>query len=444
MVLLHRTPLHMDHGKITLVFYMAPRPCGGKCRFCILQPGFTKSTISNDDTLMARNCGWDPECQIRKRFHQYQLPNGRGYKYGLAVKGDSFTNHDPEYIRGYFKALYDYLSGSRSHDFADSRERQRDGSDRCAWVQVETRPDQITTESCELMLEFGVNTVELGVQSLDNDVLRLNRRGHGTGSVAQATALLRSYGFEVGYQMMTGLPGSSDKLDYEVLAERLWEPRYCPDHVKIYPCILLKNHRLQRPLTRLLAAGLWDPLTDERYRALLLAVLPRIPPTVFINRIQRLIPPNEIDLGPKAVIDRREMSGVSQCLWQRSVARTGVPADDYAHYAVSVAAHGISYCVQATLRDGAVVLGYGRLSIIGDVALVRDLQVLGDMIPVGERSGGPQHMGIGAAMLSAMDDIARARLCTILRVHPPVGASAYFTGLGFRSVTPHYLERPVT
>ena len=70
MALLHRTPLYMDHGKVTLVFYMAPTPCGGSCRFCIRTPGFTKSTTSNEDTRMARNCGWDPECQIRARFRR--------------------------------------------------------------------------------------------------------------------------------------------------------------------------------------------------------------------------------------------------------------------------------------------------------------------------------------------------------------------------------------
>jgi elongator complex protein 3 len=439
----HRTPLHMDHGKITLVFYMAPSSCGGSCRFCIRQPGFTKSTISNDDTRMARNCGWEPTCQIRERFRQYGLPNGHGYKYGLAVKGDTFTNHDPEYIRSYFRALYDYLSGGPGRDFADSLERQRDGADRCVWVQVETRPDQITREWCEFMLELGVNTVELGVQCLDDQVLGLNRRGHGTEVVACATELLRTYGFEVGYHMMAGLPGSSDELDYEVLAERLWEPRYCPDCIKVYPCILLKDRRLQRPLTRLLTSGQWDPLTDERYRALLTAVLPRIPPTVFVNRIQRLVPPEAIDLGPKAIIDRMELAGLSRCLWQRSVSRTAVAGDDLTRYAVSVTAHGRGYCVEATLRDGAVVLGYGRLSVIGDTGMVRDLRVLGDMIPVGQRVGGPQHMGIGTAMLGAMEDVARARSCTMLQVHPPVGASAYFTELGFCPVAPYYLGKPL-
>jgi len=122
------------------------------------------------------------------------------------------------------------------------------------------------------------------------------------------------------------------------------------------------------------------------------------------------------------------------------VARAKIPVDEFTSYAVSVAMHGPSYCVEATLRDGAVVLGYGRLTVIGETAVIRDLRVLGDMTPIGQREGGPQHIGIGTAMLRTMEDIAKARFCTTLRVHPPVGASAYFARLGFREAGPTTLK----
>jgi histone acetyltransferase (RNA polymerase elongator complex component) len=92
---------------------------------------------------------------------QFGLRRGVGNKYGLAVKGDSFANHDPDHLRSYFKALYDFLNGAPSVDFEESRARQRDAPDRCVWVQVETRPDQITEQWCDTMRQLGVNTVEL-------------------------------------------------------------------------------------------------------------------------------------------------------------------------------------------------------------------------------------------------------------------------------------------
>jgi elongator complex protein 3 len=439
----HRSQFKKNTGKVTLVFYNRPRPCGGACKFCILTPGFTKSTTRNEDTLLARNCGWDATCQIKARFNQYDLPRGRGFKYGLAVKGDSFTNHDPDYLRGYFKALYDYLNGQPSGDFDEARSLQRDAPDRCVWVQIETRPDQITEEWCERLSQLGVNCVEIGVQCLDDDVLAMNRRGHGTDAVRAATRLLRDQGFEVGYHMMVGLPGSSDDLDYEVLAERLWEPQYSPDTLKIYPCLLLKDHSLQPQLVKFIDTPMWNPLTDERYLELLSAVFPRMPSTVTINRIQRIVAAEDVDLGPKNLIDRKRFDGMSRCLWQRSVARADEALDGFDDYTVSSLGHGTGYCVEATLRGRQVILGYGRLTIDArGIGLIRDLRVIGDMVPLGERTNtSPQHTGIGKAMVAEIERLAAEQRCTLLRVQPPVGSFRYFEPLGFRTDGPFHLAK---
>ena len=440
----HRTGLRISHGRITLVFYNEPSPCGGNCLYCIRQPGFTKSVLSNEDTLLAKNCNWDASCQIDARFRQYELTRGRGNKYDIRIKGDSFTNHDPRYLVQYFKGLYDYLNGETSDDFDEARAKQMDAPDRCVWVQVETRPDQITEDWCRTLSRLGVNTVELGVQCLDDEVLMTNRRGHGTAEVRSATRLLREHGFEVGYHMMVGLPGSSDELDYEVLTERLWSPDYSPDCMKIYPCLLLRDHRLQRQLARLAGRREWDVLTDERYLELLNAVYPGIPPSVHVNRIQRLIPPEDIEYGPKQVIDRRIFDGISRCLWQRSLAQTGYSTSgDFRDYRVSSIPYGTGYCIEATVDGGRVVLGYARLTVIdGGVGLVRDLRVLGDMVPVGATSrDGPQHIGIGGAMMREMELVAIGEGCRHLRICPPAGTVRYLESLGFRPDGAYHLRK---
>jgi len=440
----HRTDFRISHGKITLVFYNKPAFCGGTCVYCIHEAGFTKSTVSNEDTLLAKNCSWDPTCQIDTRFQQYQIPAIYGYKYGLAVKGDSFTNHDPDYLRWYFKALYDYLNGHVSENLEEARFLQQDAFSRCVGVQAETRPDQITEEWCAIMLQLGVTTVELGVQCLDDEVLHINRRGHGLDEVRKATQLLREHGFEVGYHMMVGMVGSSDEIDYEVLSQRLWEPDFSPDCMKIYPCILLKNLKLQRQLARYANSTRWTPLTDERYVDLLTMAYPHIPPTVHVNRIQRMMPPEEILLGPKNTIDRLQFNGISRCLWQRSVAQTDYPLDgDFWDYRVQSSLHGTGYCIEATLQDGAVLVGYGRLNVIGGTnGLIRDLRVLGNMVPVGVRNHiGPQHIGIGKTMLQEMERLARQNGCTTLTVHPPVGTPRYFESLGFKPKGNYYYQK---
>ncbi len=442
----HRTRFRTNHGRITLVFYNKPRPCGGHCLYCIRQPGFTKSTVSNEDTLLAKDCGWDARCQIETRFREYGLRCGLGNKYDFRIKGDSFTNHEPAYLTEYFKSLYDFLNGQISEDFPTARLLQRDAPDRCIWVQSETRPDQITEEWCDRLSRLGVNTVELGVQCLDDQVLQVNRRGHGVDQVRMATRMLREHGFEVGYHMMVGLPGSCDELDYEVLAQRLWDDDFFPDCLKIYPCLLLANRHLQPQLARWHARHGWQPLTDERYLELLHAVFPHMPPTVHVNRIQRIMPPGDIEFGPKEIIDRRAFNGLSQCLWQRSLAQTGYPLHgDFRGYQVSSRPHGAGYCVEATVDDGRVVLGYGRLTAVRKVALVRDLRVLGDMVPVGVSAGAdPQHRGMGAAMLEEMERLASRLGCGSLRALAPPGSYRYLQARGFRPDGEFHLVKTVS
>lgn len=440
-----RTPFRKSHGRITIVVYNRPSDCGGKCLFCIWEKGLTRSTVTSEDTLMARACNWDPVCQIAQRFKAYGLRPGLGNKYGLAIKGDSFTNHKQEYLLQYFKSIYDFLNGAPSASFDEAKAMQAHAPDRCVQIQVETRPDQIDDSWCQFMLRLGVTTVEIGVQSLDDAVLEINRRGHGVDVVAKATGLLRKYGFEVGYHMMTGMVGSSVELDVEILGNRLWEPAFSPDVLKIYPCVLLKDFRAQRQLAKYADSPAWQPLDSEAYLAVLMRSFPSFPRYVHVNRIQRLISPETIYHGPTKYIDRRTFNGVSQCLWQRGVAQSGRDLDgSFEHYTLTSYRQGDGWCVEAVV-DRDVVLGYARISPADDGGmLIRDVRVLGNMVPVGEAPAagrGTQHHGIGKRMVGLMEQLAARAGSPAIRVHPADGASAYFESLGYVDRCDGYLEK---
>lgn len=442
-----RTPLRKSHGRVTLVLYNRPFNCGGTCLYCIAEKGLTKSTVRSEDTLMAKACGWDPVCQLRKRFSNYSITNGGGYKCGLAVKGDSFTNHKRDYMTAYFKQIYDFLNGYVAKDIDEALNRQRDAPDRVVQVQVETRPDLINEEVCNYLVRLGVTTVEIGVQSLDDSVLDLNRRGHGTDAVRKATYILRRYGFEVGYQMMVGLVGASFDLDLETLSETLWHEEYSPDVLKIYPCVLLKDFRLQKGLAPHAFKG-WVPLTDGTYLELLTKGLPHVPPFVHINRIQRLIESDTIALGPRTLIDRKIFNGISRCLWQRGVAQSGMDlTGDFSNYTIKCYPQSEGFCFEANADNGAV-LGYGRVSFLTDnEAMIRDIRVLGDMLPVGYKNivrKGTQHIGIGRDLMRAMVNVARDRGRVSVKVHPAAGAVDYFQSLGFGEPDYNYMSLDLT
>ncbi len=128
-------------------------------------------------------------------------------------------------------------------------------------IRISTRPDCIDESVLALLKEYKVTSIELGCQSMDDEVLFLNERGHTAAQCENACRLVREYGFELGVQMMTGLFGDTDEKALET-AERLIALR--PDTARIYPTVVLKNTALER----LYAEGRYRAQTLEEAVAL--------------------------------------------------------------------------------------------------------------------------------------------------------------------------------
>ena len=105
-------------------------------------------------------------------------------------------------------------------------------------IRISTRPDAIDEEILTILKEYGVTAIELGAQSTNDNVLKLNHRGHTFDDIKNASYLIRKSGVSLGLQMMTGLYGSNDKIDTQT-AEDIANLK--PDTVRIYPTVTLKN-----------------------------------------------------------------------------------------------------------------------------------------------------------------------------------------------------------
>ncbi len=123
-------------------------------------------------------------------------------------------------------------------------------------IRVSTRPDFIDEERLKIMKAFHVRTVELGVQSLDEDVLLMARRGHTAGDVIRAVQMLKRSGFKVGIQLMPGLPGDSEER-FRATIEKVIGLN--PDMVRLYPALVIEG----TGLARMYAEGSYRPLTLE-------------------------------------------------------------------------------------------------------------------------------------------------------------------------------------
>ena len=121
-------------------------------------------------------------------------------------------------------------------------------------IRVSTRPDGIDRKRLDLMRGFGVSTVELGVQSMDNDVLELSKRKHTAEDTIKSVDLLRRYGFKIGIQLMPGLPGDSEERFMKTIDKVV---RLHPNMARLYPTVVISGTRLAvwyhegkyRPLT---------------------------------------------------------------------------------------------------------------------------------------------------------------------------------------------------
>lgn len=142
-----------------------------------------------------------------------------------AFFGGSFTGIPLEKQREFLSVAYKYV---KSGDI--------DG------IRLSTRPDYISGEILDQLLQFGVTTIELGVQSLDNGVLEKSLRGHTEQDVYDAVALIRKYPFKLGLQMMTGLPGDTCAKAIAT-AEKIISLK--PDCVRIYPTLVVKDTLLE-------------------------------------------------------------------------------------------------------------------------------------------------------------------------------------------------------
>lgn len=123
-------------------------------------------------------------------------------------------------------------------------------------IRCSTRPDAIFSDNLEMLREFGVKTIELGCQSMEDDVLLRSGRGHTSADVVKAVRRIRDHGFQLVLQMMTGLPGSDPEKDL-MTAGKLAELE--PDGVRIYPTVIIRD----TPLYDLWQAGKYEEHTVE-------------------------------------------------------------------------------------------------------------------------------------------------------------------------------------
>ena len=452
-----------------------PFPCPGKCVYCPELFGAPKSyTIESPAVLRALKCNFEPGRQVEFRLKTLADMGHAEDKVELIIMGGTFLAYPQGYQYQFVKACYDALNGFIAADLEEAKKLNEIAEHRCVGLCIETRPDWCGEEEISRMLEFGITRVEIGVQTLDDDIHCLTRRGHGVAEVISATRLLRDYGFKVYYHWMPGLPGSTPEHDLE-LSQRLFDDeRFRPDGLKLYPTLVVTGSELENWYRD----RRYRPYEDAEMMDLLVDIKTLIPKYVRVPRLMRDIPGKFIiagckDLALRGSVRKRmnELGIRCRCIRCREYGhrlRDGWPIGepwltrmDYETYGgreiflsyedenetlFGLLRMRINKSVQKTYVGETLVVSqssgggkplpynYGLQAASNtDSALVRELHIFGPEVPLGKRrEQAAQHRGLGRKLLREAERIGREEFYVgEIGVLSGVGAREYYRSLGY-------------
>ncbi|MBQ7861306.1 MAG: radical SAM protein [Clostridia bacterium] len=210
---------------INVALFVPDAGCPHRCSFC------NQKTISGKITPLRPE---EIDHAVKIALKTVSCNEGE-----IAFFGGSFTAIDKDYMICLLERAYSYVNQGLFKG-----------------IRISTRPDCIDDDILDALKRYGVSAIELGCQSMDDEVLLLNKRGHTESDVIKAVRLIKARGFELGLQMMTGLYGDTDEKAIKT-AEKIIA--LCPDTVRIYPTILLEG----TDLCELYRKGLYAPQTVE-------------------------------------------------------------------------------------------------------------------------------------------------------------------------------------
>lgn len=454
-------PVRTVSGVAPVAILTEPYPCPGECLFCPTQREAPKSYLDGEPgVLRGLQFAYDPYAQTASRIAALEALGHATDKVELLILGGSWSYYPEAYQTWFLRRSFDAMNEVPSATLEEALLRNETAPHRNVGLVIETRPDLVTPEEVTRLRHYGVTKVQLGAQSCDDTILRLNRRGHTVDDTRRAVRLLRLAGFKIVLHWMPNLYGATPESDVADFA-RLWDdPALRPDEIKIYPTALLR----ETDLYALWEAGRYQPYDEETLIEVLRACKRQVPPYCRINRLMRDIPAPYIVAGTtrsnlRQVVQARMREDGERC---QCIRCRELRENDLRRSADEVRLETLSYATDATeerfiqaLTEEGRLAGFVRLSLpraprvelpelaeIHTAAMVRELHVYGTAQALGERKGGAQHRGLGTALLELAAEQARAAGYRHLAVIAAVGTRPYYRARGFTQGT-LYPTRPL-
>ena len=465
-------PMRTQSGVAPVTVLTAPAGCPGKCIFCPDDWRMPKSYIFDEPGAQrAERDGFDPYKQTLGRIQAFESIGHDATKVELLILGGTWSAYSRGYREWFVQRCFDAMNaaGNPSYTGSASLEEAQQfnvtAAHRNVGLVIETRPDWVTPDEIRHLRKLGVTKVQIGVQSLDDEVLALNARGHDVAAVREALGLLRTAGFKLHLHWMPNLYGATPAKDRADFARFFNDEAIRPDEMKIYPCSLIADTELYNRWL----AGDYQPYTVDELVTLLADVKPTIPPYTRINRLFRDIPAHHIQAGVKVsnlrevvqqeLVQRGQTCGCIRC---REVKRRRVNASEVElqvySYATDLTQEHFLYFVTTDAHDEpGLIAGFLRLSWpvhpqagsraflaeIAESALIREVHVYGPALGIGvESDANAQHAGLGTLLMDAAKQMSREAGFRQISVIAATGTRAYYASRGF-SQGEFYMNGPL-
>lgn len=295
---LRAKPIRSASGIAVVAVMCKPHRCphiamtGNVCVYCPGGPDsdFEYSTQSytgyEPTSMRAIRARYDPYEQSRGRVTQLRELGHSVDKVEYIIMGGTFMSLSEEYRNRFVAQLHNALSGYTGLDVDEAVRYSERSPTKCIGITIETRPDYCLPPHLSQLLRYGCTRLEIGVQSVYEDVARDTNRGHTVKATCETFELAKEAGYKVVTHMMPDLPNVGYERDMEQFVEMFSNPAFRPDGLKIYPTLVIRGTGLYE----LWRTGRYKNYSPSFLVDLVARILALVPPWTRVYRVQRDIP----------------------------------------------------------------------------------------------------------------------------------------------------------
>lgn len=488
--LLMKKPANHISGINQVTILTSPTPgnqnfsCKHDCFYCPNEPAHEKnnwtpqprSYLSLEPAVQRANRNnFDPFEQTKSRLDSLMLCGHQCDKLEFIIEGGTFTEYPKDYLYWFFtRFIYcvnTYFDKPReSYSLEKEIEINTHSKCRIIGICIETRPDAVLENDIDnipwvkTLLCWGVTRIQLGVQHIDNYILKKINRGHTIETAIEAIRVLKNNCFKIDIHIMPDLPYSSKEKDMAMFDTLYSSDLYQPDQMKVYPCAVVPWTKIEQWYKE----GKYVPYgTDNKeIEDVCHYAMTKCPPWIRLPRIVRDIPDTYISGGVKCsnlrqLVNERitKEKGNSMDIRFREIGRhpTYNVNDAELNIRKYNASGGIEYFISYETHDKKAIYGFIRLRIIPkdenesvaysstlkNMGLIRELHVYGNVetLRTKNNSSGTQHNGFGKKLVRMAEMIAATHFKSGCVIISGMGVRHYYEKLGYTYEDNYMIKR---